>query len=186
MKNQRLFDAATIATIGLVALSRLLPHWPNFTPVMAIALMGGVMFSDRVRSLLVPVLSMIISDLALGVVLGQEYALHSAQPWVYGCVVAIALFGHAARSWKPVSLVLGGGSIAAIVFFLATNFAVWVSGSMYPHSLEGLIACYAAGLAFYRDGGNFLINGIVSTWLFASVIAVAPRMFTWLTPVKAR
>ncbi len=159
MKNQRLFDTATIVTIGLVA--------------------------DRIRSLFVPILAMVVSDLALGVVLGEGYALHSAQPWVYGCVVAIALFGHAARTWKPISLVLGGGSIAAIVFFLVTNFAVWMSGSMYPISLEGLIACYAAGLAFYRDGGNFLLNGILSTWLFAAVIAVAPRLFTSMTFAKA-
>ena len=186
MKNQRLFDTITVVTIVLIAMSRLLPHWPNFTPVMAIALMGGVMFADRVRSLLVPILAMVVSDLALGVVMGQEYALHSAQPWVYGCVIAISLFGHAARSWKPVALVFGGGSIAAITFFLVTNFAVWISGSMYPISFEGLIACYAAGLAFYRDGGNFLLNGIVSTWLFASVIAVAPRLFTSLKPVRTR
>ncbi|MCX6139968.1 MAG: hypothetical protein NTX15_03930 [Candidatus Kapabacteria bacterium] len=175
MKNQRLFDTTAMATIALVALSRLIPHWPNFTPVMAIALMGGVLFADRLRSLIVPIAAMILSDLALGVVFGSEYVLHGTQPWVYGSVIAISLFGHAIRSWKPAAVVLGGGTIAAIGFFIVTNFAVWISGTMYPHSIEGLVACYAAGLAFYRDGGNFLLNGILSTWLFASAVTVGVR-----------
>ena len=43
-------------------------------------------------------------------------------------------------------------------------------------TIEGLVACYAAGLAFYRDAGNFLLNGVVSTWLFATIIVVAPAV----------
>jgi hypothetical protein len=82
--------------------------------------------------------------------------------------------GYAMRSWKPASLVLAGGTISAVGFFLVTNFAVWLNGGFYPQTLEGLAACYAAGLAFYRDSGNFLLNGIVSTWLFATVMLVAP------------
>ncbi|HLP28498.1 MAG TPA: DUF6580 family putative transport protein [Candidatus Didemnitutus sp.] len=174
MKNQRLFDTATMVTIALVALTRLIPHWPNFTPVMAIALMGGAMFYDRMRALIVPIAAMVLSDLALGLVMGSEYVLHGAQPWVYGCVIGISLFGHAIRSWRPTALILGGGTISAVAFFLITNFAVWLGGGMYPMSVEGLIACYAAGLAFYRDGGNFLLNGLVSTVLFSAVIAMVP------------
>ncbi|MBK7185795.1 MAG: hypothetical protein IPH85_07675 [Ignavibacteria bacterium] len=170
MKNQRLFDTATMVTIALVALTRLIPHWPNFTPVMAIALMGGAMFSDRMRALIVPIAAMVLSDLALGLVMGSEYVLHGAQPWVYGCVIGISLFGHAIRSWRPTALILGGGTISAVAFFLITNFAVWLGGGMYPMSVDGLIACYAAGLAFYRDGGNFLINAVVSTVLGAFLI----------------
>ncbi len=174
MKNQRLFDTTTMVTIALVALTRLIPHWPNFTPVVAVALMGGAMFSDRLRSLVVPIAAMILSDLALGFIMGSEYALHSAQPWVYGSVIGISLLGHALRGWRPSALVVGGGTISAIAFFLVTNFAVWLGGGMYPMSAEGLIACYAAGLAFYRDGGNFLLNGLVSTVLFSAVIAMVP------------
>lgn len=176
MKNQRLFDVTAIATIALVALSRLIPHWPNFTPVMAIALMGGVLFADRLRSLVIPISAMLLSDIALGVVFGSEYALHGTQLWVYGSVIAISLFGHSIRSWRPAAVVLGGGTIAAIGFFLVTNFAVWISGTMYPPTIEGLATCYAAGLAFYRDGGNFLLNGVASTVLFAAVIAFVPSM----------
>jgi hypothetical protein len=171
--NQRL-DRSMLMTIALVAAFRVIPHWPNFTPVMAIALVGGAVASDRVRSLFVPLAAMVLSDLALGLIMGSEYALHATQPWVYGSVAAIAVMGYAMRSWKPASLVLAGGTISAVGFFLVTNFAVWLNGGFYPQTLEGLAACYAAGLAFYRDSGNFLLNGIVSTWLFATVMLVAP------------
>lgn len=176
MNVNRSVNTAAILTIGAVALSRVIPHWPNFTPVMAIALVGGAVFAGRLTSLLVPITAMLLSDLVLGVVYGPEYALHGAQPWVYGSVVGIALMGHAMRQWSPAKLTLVGGTVAGVAFFAVTNFAVWLSGGMYPQTIEGLIACYAAGLAFYRDGGNFLLNGVVSTWIYSATIMAIPLL----------
>lgn len=173
--NLRL-DRTMMLTIAIVAAFRVIPHWPNFTPVMAIALVGGALASSRLRSMIVPIAAMMLSDLALGIALGTEYALHATQPWVYGSVIAIALMGNAMRSWSPSALILGGGTLAGLGFFLVTNFAVWFNGGFYPRTIEGLIACYAAGLAFYRDSGNFLLNGVVSTWAFASVMVFAPAV----------
>lgn len=171
--NNRL-DRTMLMTIAIVAAFRVIPHWPNFTPVMAIALVGGALASGRMRSMIAPLAAMLLSDIALGVIMGSEYTLHAAQPWVYGSVAAISIMGYAMRSWKPTTLVLGGGTLSAVGFFAVTNFAVWFNGGLYPQTVEGLIACYAAGLAFYRDGGNFLLNGIVSTWLFSAVMLAAP------------
>ncbi len=167
-------DRTVLLTIAVVAAFRVVPHWPNFTPVMAIALVGGALAADRLRALLVPIAAMVLSDVALGLMFGSDYAIHATQPWVYGSVVAITMAGYAMRSWKTPALVLGGGTASAVGFFIVTNFAVWLQGGFYPQTLEGLAACYAAGLAFYRDSGNFLLNGVVSTWLFATVILLAP------------
>ncbi|MFN4984785.1 MAG: DUF6580 family putative transport protein [Ignavibacteria bacterium] len=174
-------SAPTIAVVALVALTRLIPHWPNFTPVMAVALCGGVLFTNRLQALFVAVGAMIISDLALGTVFGVEYAFHGAQPWVYGCVVATALLGHALRDASSFRQIAIGGTISSLGFFLVTNFAVWLQGSFYPSTLDGLVMCYAAGLAFYRDGGNFLLNGMISTYVFSMFIifvgkALQPRV----------
>jgi hypothetical protein len=83
---------------------------------------------------------------------------------------------------RQLTSVLAGGLVSGIGFFLVTNGAVWLHGTMYPHTVEGLLACYGAGLAFYRDAGNFLFNGIVSTWLYAAAIlafrAAFERRFT--------
>ena len=169
MSRNRIFDLATTAAIVAVAFARLLPHWPNFTPVLAVALCGGIIYSDR-RSFLVPLTAMMLSDLVMGLSMGAEYALHSAQPYVYACVLGTAMLGRYLGSERPLTSVLIGGLASGIGFFLVTNAAVWLHGTMYPHTLEGLLACYGAGLAFYRDSGNFLLNGVVSTWLYASAI----------------
>lgn len=165
----------TIAMIALVALTRLLPHWPNFTPVMAIALCGGVLFSNRLQALFVALGSMMLSDLALGSVFGLDYAVHSAQPWVYACVLGTALLGHALRDGSTVRQIVLGGSISSISFFLVTNFAVWLQGSFYPATLDGLMMCYGAGLAFYRDGGNFFLNGLLSTYIYSVIIILVSK-----------
>jgi len=162
-------DATIITVIALAAMSRLIPHWPNFTPVMAIALVAGAALSRRSLTLIVPVAAMILSDAALGLVMGWEYAFHSTQWAVYGSVAAIALMGRLFASSSAIQTTLVGGTIAGVGFFLVTNFAVWLAGGLYPMTLEGLVMSYTAGLAFYRDGGNFLLNGVLSTVFYASV-----------------
>ncbi|MBU3678346.1 MAG: hypothetical protein FGM32_01900 [Candidatus Kapabacteria bacterium] len=158
-----------MAVIVSVAFTRLLPHWPNFTPVLAVALCGGMLYSDR-RSVLVPLFAMVLSDVAMGFAFGTEYALHTTQLYVYACLAGTALLGRALATMKTPSAIVLGGLASGIGFFLVTNAAVWMHGTMYPHNIEGLIACYGAGLAFYRDGGNFLLNGVISTWMFSAVI----------------
>lgn len=170
--------SATVAVVGVIVLaaaSRLIPHWPNVTPVMAMALAGGAALSTRRLAIAVPLLSMALSDVALGALLGWDYAFHATQWAVYGSMVAISLFGRLyanAPVWKTTFL---GGSVAAVWFFLATNFAVWLNGGFYPMTAEGLAACYAAGLAFYRDNGNFMINGLVSTWAYTGLMLMLIR-----------
>jgi hypothetical protein len=61
-----------------------------------------------------------------------------------------------------VTRVVGGSVLASTSFFAISNYAVWVGGGMYPHSLGGLTACYASALPFYR-------NDLVSTLLVTGV-----------------
>jgi hypothetical protein len=186
MKNLSRPELATIGLIVVLAATRLLPHWPNVTPVMAMALMGGAALTSARKAYLVPLVAMVLSDLALGAVMGWEYALHGTQLFVYASFGIVTLLGRSMRDTSKTMQVIGGGSVAAILFFLVTNGAVWLTGDMYPRTLAGLVLCYEAGLAFYRDGGNFFLNGLVSTWLFAAMIAAAPAIAKRLQPVSAR
>lgn len=186
MKNLSRPELATIAMIVVLAATRLLPHWPNVTPVMAMALMGGAAMMSARKAFLVPLAAMVLSDLALGAVMGWDYAVHGTQPFVYASVLIVTLLGRTMRDSSKVMQVLGGGSAAAVLFFLITNGAVWLTGDMYPRTLAGLVLCYEAGLAFYRDGGNFFLNGLVSTWIFAAMIALAPAVGIRLRAASAR
>ena len=61
------------ALIVIAALTRLLPHPPNFSPIEAMALFGGAYFASRKWALLVPLAALLLSDLALGAMRGGTY-----------------------------------------------------------------------------------------------------------------
>ncbi|MCV6605330.1 MAG: hypothetical protein OIF34_08485, partial [Porticoccaceae bacterium] len=58
--------AFVVLLIVLAALSRLLPHPPNFSPLIAMALFGGAVIADRKLALIMPLLALLLSDLILG------------------------------------------------------------------------------------------------------------------------
>jgi len=155
------------------AAARLLPHYPNATPVTAMALFGGACFMGRrggtLLALAIPLGAMLISDLALGMIasgaLGAEggwaMAFHDTQIVVYGCFAIAVGFGglirhHRTKAWA----VCGSALTSSVVFFAVTNFAVWATGTMYPKTFEGLMACYAAGLAFVEFNGATVSFGL--------------------------
>jgi len=162
---------STLLIIGLIlvaAASRLLPHWPNFVPVGAMALFGAAALPKRWLAIIVPVLAFYLSDLALNNTLYAEYyeGFHLGMNyWTTGAIILMVILGMGLlRNVKFSWLKIGGAAISAtLVFFLVTNFGVWASGMMYPKSGPGLIAAYAAGLPF-------LLNSLLANLLFSGVL----------------
>lgn len=154
-----------IALLVLVAaLSRLLPHPYNFTPIGAMGLFGAAYFSKRYLAFLVPFAAMWVSDLILNnVVYAKMYPefYNGFQWWghasVYLSFGVIVMLGFVLLRKARVVNVLIASLLASIVFFLITNFAVWMGSPMYPQNAVGLIACYAAGLPFF---GNTLLGDL--------------------------
>ena len=67
--------------ILITALSRLIPHPYNFSPVCAIALFGAYYYRDKYFSYIMPLLSMWISDLILNnTVYSQHFSHHLPAP----------------------------------------------------------------------------------------------------------
>ncbi len=76
-KSSNLLASGPLSLVGMIllaALSRLLPHPPNFSPVEAVALFGGAYFARRSTAIWVPLAAMFISDLALGLINGGSYS----------------------------------------------------------------------------------------------------------------
>lgn len=139
--------------IGIVvaaALSRLVPHPPNVTPIAAMALFGGAYVANRKWAYLLPLAAMLLSDVMLGFTVYGASALTS-QPIVYACIVATVAMGRLIRD-KRSALQVGRVTLASsVMFYAVTNFAVWASGELYPMSWAGLVACYAAAVPFFRN-----------------------------------
>jgi hypothetical protein len=146
--NKRLLAVSLF--VGGAALARLLPHPPNVTPIAAMALFGGAYLANRKLAFALPLLAMLLSDLVLGLTIYGKVLLFS-QPAVYLCLLATVAIGgliRSSKSWWTVAVASLGSSV---MFFLATNFAVWAFESLYPRNWSGLIACYTAALPFFRN-----------------------------------
>jgi hypothetical protein len=141
--------------ILLAALSRLLPHPPNFSPIEAIALFGGAYFSRRMWAVLVPLIAMFVSDIALALVNGGLYAdyfLNAHFAAIYACIALCTQLGFGLRGRVNGVRVLGYSLAGSVLFFLITNFAVWATASVdvSPVCASGLGACYIAGVPFFQ------------------------------------
>jgi hypothetical protein len=144
-----------VAMIVAAAMSRLLPHPPNFSPVEAIALFGGAYFASRAWAVLVPLAAMLISDVVLAALNGGSYSFAnyfaSTSFWlVYGCIAVSTTLGFGLRGKVGGAKVLGYSLLGSVLFFLATNFGAWLGSTMYPQNGAGLVAAYAAGIPFFQ------------------------------------
>lgn len=163
----RISKATAIAVALIIAgvVLRLVPHAANFAPVGAIALFGGAVLSPRLAWWL-PVVIMIASDIVLG--------FHGTVAFTWGGFLLVALFGVTLRNrsnWLRIPL---GVLASALIFYIVSNFGVWVEGKLYTHTLQGLIDCYIAALPFLKT--SLLADFFYSLALFgAYALAVQPR-----------
>ena len=154
MKNTSDIFFIIICIIVLAVFSRIIPHYPNFTPLCAIALFGAKYFKNFHLAIIIPLFSLWISDFIINnFILGSYFDgiifFYPGYFWQYGSFILISLFGR--FSLKKISLFkLFGVSISSsLIFFLITNFGVWVSTTFYSKTFMGLYFCYVAGIPFY-------------------------------------
>jgi hypothetical protein len=163
------FSAGPWVLIGLiiaVALTRLIPHPPNFSPVEAMALFGGAYFAKRSWAVIVPLVALFISDLGLGLMMGGDYFQYFVSAGfllVYFTIAALTVLGFGLRNKVSVLRVAGYGIAGSVIFFLVTNFGVWFGSSFYPQTANGLISAYIAGLPFLQ-------NGVLGTLFYSAIL----------------
>ncbi|RPE75492.1 DUF6580 family putative transport protein [Vulcaniibacterium tengchongense] len=143
------------AMIAAAALSRLLPHPPNFSPVEAMALFAGAHFASRRWAFAVPLLGMFLSDLALAAINGGLYAtwFGNGGIWmVYLCIALSTALGLNLRGKAGGGRVLGYSLLGSVLFFVVTNFGAWLFQPLptYPMTAAGLAAAYVAGIPFFQ------------------------------------
>ena len=159
--------------IFVAALSRLLPHPSEFTPVIAISIFAGATLSSKKEAILIPILSMFISDIFLG--------FHSLLPVVYGSMALIAIISFYFLKQNTIfkTFVVGFGS--GVLFYFITNFAVWVTSEMYALNFAGFIECYTLAIPFFR---NSLASIFVYSIILFSTSALLERYTKKLAPSR--
>lgn len=155
----KLTSMAYIGIVIIAALSRLVPHPPNFTVIGSLALFGGACFEGALAAYLVPLAAMFLSDAVIG--------FHGGMPVVYLSFLLTTLLGRQMQGGRNIGRVAEMSFLSALMFYVITNFWVWAGGShMYPHTAQGLAACYIAAIPFF---GNTLAGTMIySATLFGA------------------
>ena len=168
MNNNKSYNTIYLITgiIFIGVISRLIPNnIPNFSAVGAVALFAGNYIKNIQLRYIIPITAMCISDLLLsfsGIGLANPI-VHTS---VYGSFALTVLLG--AVDYKKLSKFLSipiASVFAALVFFIITNFAVWLNGG-YGYTLEGLLTCYTVAIPYF--GNTILGNLTYSAILFGS------------------
>jgi hypothetical protein len=170
----RIRPLALAGLILLAALTRLLPHPPNFAPITAMAVFGAIRFGSGRAAVVVPLLALLLSDLVRELLyrygLAEQWGLYQGMWIVYGTTALIALMCRLAHDTRSPIRIAAATLAGSCVFFVVTNFAVWAGGSLYPVTAEGLTACYGAALPFFRNSllGDFTYSAVLfGAWALA-------------------
>ncbi|MBA2745546.1 MAG: hypothetical protein H0U44_04895 [Flavisolibacter sp.] len=160
-------NKSLLLAFGLLILAASLYRaWPErpygFTPQIAMALLAGAVIKDKKWAVILPLVSMLLSDVFYHFLflngMSTIPGFYEGQWLNYILICGLTFFGFLLRKISVLRVAAFSMS-GSILFFLTSNFAVWVGGGGFvrPKTFEGLMMCYADGLAFFRDYG--LVNG---------------------------
>ena len=140
-----------------LSLSRFIPHPPNFTSLLALSFYVPVIFGLRYLPALL--ISFAITDFIIG--------YHTGTFFTWGSVFLIGLIANFFA--KNITTRLTGALVGALIFFVISNFGVWVSG-MYGLTIIGLLTCYTLALPFFA-------YSIISTIIFSLIIEILYKTY---------
>lgn len=135
----------------------------NFTPVGAMALFGGAYLS-RKYAFALPLLTLWVSDIFITRFSGGEWVLlYDGFLWVYGAFALMVLAGRFFQPNKDLTRFAGTSLLAVFIHWIVTDIGVWLSGSLYPLTLEGLWLCLAAAIPFELNflAGTLIYGGLL-------------------------
>ena len=141
-----------IVLILILILSRLIPHPPNFTPLIAMSVMSGFFFKEKFFPLFLILISIFISDIFLGFYDSMIFVYLSIMLIIFICRIYFKKLNH-----KNLIIYSFFGSIT---FFLISNFGVWLAGNLYQKNINGLAECFIMALPFFK-------NTVISTFFFS-------------------
>ena len=149
MKKQDLIVLSSIILV-LIAM-RSIFNIPNFNPIGAIALMGGILFHKKTTAFLVTIGALFLGDVILGLSSPNymDYMFSTTFLFVYVAFILMIMLGTALKNRASLISISLGSVVSAILFFLITNAGSWLALN-YDRSLSGLMNAYNAGIPFFR------------------------------------
>ena len=143
---------------GILALGRLIPHPPNFTPILATAIFTPYIIKDKWIAMSIPLLAMFMADIIIG--------FHPYMFWVYGAIGISTLLSYWSMRFNKKYMQLAiMALVSSILFFIITNFGVWIIWDYYTKTINGLVLCYTMAIPFFQ-------NTIYGTIIYTAIITL--------------
>ena len=145
----------------LLVLSRIVPHPPNFTPILAGIIFLPFIKKDFIFSMIVPIVVMLISDFIIG--------MHSLMFWTYLPILILsflAFYFYQDSFRRVINLAI----FSPIIFFILSNFGVWVNSAKYSRDFSGLVECYIYAIPFYASSAISCILFSIIFYLIRQLI----------------
>ena len=141
-----------VCLILILALFRLIPHPPNFTPIIAVAIMSSYFFKNIYLSFATLFIAMLLGDIFIG------FYTHIFFVYLSLCLITFIFFKiNLQINYKNLFIF---GFVGSLIFYLVSNFGVWILSDLYEKNLSGLMSCYFLAIPFFK-------NSFFSTLLFS-------------------
>jgi hypothetical protein len=145
---------------------------PNFSAFYGLAFCAGAFFPRNVKWWL-PLGTLVVTDIVLDV----YYQSFSVMQLVnYAAYALIILFGTRFNHRSRFLGLLAGGMAGAVLFYLITNTASWLTDPAYTKDLAGWIIALTKGTPGYPTTLQFFINTLLSGGLFTGLFAGALKL----------
>jgi hypothetical protein len=138
-----------------LTISRLIPHEPNFTPILSISILGFLFSTILSVKVLIVLGSMFFSDLIIGT--------HDFMIYVYFSLILLIIVSNSKNYIYMMFL-------GPLIFFIITNFGVWLNSSYYSKNINGLIECFYMAIPFFK-------NTILSTFFYCILILLTKNFY---------
>ena len=132
-----------ISLILILVFARLIPHPPNFTPIIAVAILSSCFFRNVYLSIAILLVSMLLADVVIG--------FYKDMLFVYISLLLIPIIFFKANSKINYKNLFIFGFVGALIFYLVSNFGVWLVGNLYSKDIDGLVECYYLAIPFFRN-----------------------------------
>ena len=132
-----------ISLILILAFARLIPHPPNFTPIIAVAILSSYFFRNIYLSIATLLVSMLLADAFIG--------FYKDMLFVYISILLIPIIFFKISSKINYKNLFIFGFVGSLIFYLISNFGVWLVGNLYSKDIDGLVECYYLAIPFFRN-----------------------------------
>jgi len=136
--------------VSVAVLFRIIPHPFNMTPLIAVSLFSGAKFNHKKQAFLVPIVTLLSSDVVLSY-MNHYPLLHDTIFFTYSSILLVVLLGTLLKNQSLNIVKIAGFSLmSSLLFFIMSNFGVWLFSNLYTPDMAGLVKCFILAIPFNK------------------------------------